>query len=759
MDLGTQKGGEKMKRKILAIVLALMLLVTHALAYTELAKGSKGDEVVTLQEALINQGYLNGKADGDFGKKTEAAVLAFQKANGLPETGVADEATQTAIMSREEDRLSNLVLSSGSTGNDVTKLQNRLIELGYLTGKATGTYDVNTEAAMVVFQAHNGLTANGIADKTARDVLYANDARGINDPAVEAAQAEASATAESSDEAISDNSGLINPEEAFVIERLKLVPEIAVVAAATEEHDPNNLLGKQGGYTAQIYFSSTLISPNAINRTLDQVIDDGTDGGGSIEVYKTAEEAIRREEYLGAYDGTAFSSGSHTVVGSCLIRTSRNLTASQQTALESSIIEALTLDESEAATRAAEMEASAVEEIQPEPTDDESEPTEETSEPEVADSEVVEPEASEPPAEPAEEPTAEAAESVFLFNIPIGAGYTVGEDIQAGTYRVVSTDDLASISIQGSNYYWEYLSLWKRSQEARVVLTDGDTFDVEYASLDVYSAVPFSYDDPNDIVVPTGNCYIVGTDIPAGDYSGYATGENVTLSVYSSPRGDYVSALSLDQGETLGKTTLKEGYAISVQSGTLHLTPYQGLASSGEVSQGEVSDQLLFTIPVGVGYVVGEDIDAGTYVCKNTGDLASISIKGPNYYNDYLSFWSRSDEARVTLMDGDTFDVEYAPVDVYACGDYSYDDPDDIALITGNRYIVGRDIPAGTYSGYAEGSNGTSFVIYTAANGDMVDFINVDAGAQLGKTKLSDGNAITIQNGILHLTPYKGLGG
>ena len=748
-----------MTRKILAIVLALMLLVAHAFAYTELAKGSKGDEVVVLQEALINQGYLNGKADGDFGKKTEAAVLAFQRANGLPETGIADEATQAAIMSREEDRLSNLVLTNGSTGNDVTKLQNRLIELCYLTGKATGIYDVNTEAAMVVFQAHNGLTANGVADKTARDVLYANDARSLNDPAIEAAPVEVSTTSESSHEAASDNSVFIDPEESFIIERLKLVPEIAVIGAATEDHDPNNQLNKQGGYTAQIFFSSTLIGPNAANRTPDQVIDDGTDGGGSIEVYKTAEDATKRDAYLGGFDGTAFTSGSHTVVGSCIIRTSKDLTASQQTALEASIIETLMLDESEAAARAAEAEVDTGEETQPESIVDESEQTEEVSDLETTDSEDIEPEATEPPVEPVDNPIGETTESEFLFNIPIGTGYTVGEDIQAGTYRVVSTNDLASISIKDSNYYWEYLSLWKRGEEARVVLTDGDAFDVEYASLDVYSAVPFSFDDPNDIVVPTGNCYIVGTDIPAGDYSGYATGENVTLSVYSAPRGDYVSALTLDQGETLGKTTLMEGNAISVQSGTLHLTPYQGLASSSEIAQGEAPDQFLFTIPVGVGYVVGEDIDAGTYLCKNTGDLASISIKGPNYYNDYLSFWSRNDEARVTLMDGDTFDVEYAPVDVYACGDYSYDDPDDIALITGNRYIVGTDFPAGTYSGYAEGSNGTSLVVYTAVNGDMVDFINVDTGAQLGKTKLSDGNAITIQNGILHLTPYQGLGG
>ena len=739
-----------MLKKLIAVVLVIMLLATHALAYTELAKGSKGDEVVALQEALINQGYLNGKADGDFGKKTEAAVLAFQKANGLPETGVADESTQSAIMSREEDRLLNLVLSSGSTGNDVIKLQNRLIELGYLSGKASGTYDVSTEAAMVVFQSHNGLTPNGKADKAARDVLYADDARGINDPVLEAALSPSDT--DTTEAGASEYPNLINPEESFIIERLKLVPEVATIGAATEDNDPNGQLNKQGGYTAQIYFSSTLVSPNAGNRTAEQVIEDGTNGGGSIETYKTVEEAEKRNIYLSSFDGTAFANGSHIVVGSCVIRTSNTLKASEQATLEEAIIEALTLDDAEATARAAdtsaETEEPRSEAAQNEP-EQEAEPESETETTETISNETQ------------ADYTTEPVENEFLFNIPIGTGYTVGEDIEAGTYRVVSTDGLTSISIKDTGYYWEYLSLWQRGEEARLVLTQGDTFDVEYGTLDVYSAAPFSYDDPNDIVLPTGNGYIVGTDIPAGDYSGYATGENVSLSVYTSMHGDYVTALSVNKGETLGKTTLKDGYAISIQSGTLHLTPYQGFAASSEATEGAAQDQSIasFTIPVGVGYTVGEDIDAGTYLCKNTGDLASISIKGPNYYNDYLSFWDRNDEARITLMDGDTFDVEYAPIEVSVCGDFSYDDPNDIALITGNRYIVGRDIPAGTYSGYAEGSNGVSLVVYDSLNGNMNDFINVDAGLQLGRTKLNDGNAITIQNGVLHLTPYKGLGG
>ena len=55
-----------------------------------LRRGSKGATVVELQGALIARGYSLAPygADGDFGKVTESAVKALQKANGLSADGV-----------------------------------------------------------------------------------------------------------------------------------------------------------------------------------------------------------------------------------------------------------------------------------------------------------------------------------------------------------------------------------------------------------------------------------------------------------------------------------------------------------------------------------------------------------------------------------------------------------------------------------------------------------------------------------------------
>lgn len=91
-------------KKCVSVVLILVLF-SYVSAYA-LSKGSKGEDVVKLQQELINQGYLFGSADGDYGNKTASAVLAFQKATGLPETGEADDQTLQALYGDSTSALS-----------------------------------------------------------------------------------------------------------------------------------------------------------------------------------------------------------------------------------------------------------------------------------------------------------------------------------------------------------------------------------------------------------------------------------------------------------------------------------------------------------------------------------------------------------------------------------------------------------------------------------------------------------------------------
>lgn len=62
-----------------------------------LKMGHKGDHVVWLQKALINRGHAI-EADGSFGSKTRAAVIAYQKSRGLSADGYAGDDTHRAII-------------------------------------------------------------------------------------------------------------------------------------------------------------------------------------------------------------------------------------------------------------------------------------------------------------------------------------------------------------------------------------------------------------------------------------------------------------------------------------------------------------------------------------------------------------------------------------------------------------------------------------------------------------------------------------
>lgn len=55
------------------------------------------------------------------------------------------------------------VMKSGDRGDDVRQLQQRLSQLGFLTGSFDGQYGPNTRSAVASFQRRNGLPVDGVA--------------------------------------------------------------------------------------------------------------------------------------------------------------------------------------------------------------------------------------------------------------------------------------------------------------------------------------------------------------------------------------------------------------------------------------------------------------------------------------------------------------------------------------------------------------------------------------------------------------------
>lgn len=105
-----------------------------------------------------------------------AVVKEYKKVSGLfildpvlitPREETASEALDTSAY---------VSLKKGSKGNEVKALQQRLIDLFYLTGKVDGSFGKKTSAAVEKFQAKNALDVTGIADPLTQALLFSEQA-------------------------------------------------------------------------------------------------------------------------------------------------------------------------------------------------------------------------------------------------------------------------------------------------------------------------------------------------------------------------------------------------------------------------------------------------------------------------------------------------------------------------------------------------------------------------------------------------------
>ena len=115
----------------------------------------------TLQQALADAGYYDAKVDGIYGPKTVAAVEALQKANGLPQTGTLDKATEKALRSE-------LAAKGGAAAQEETAstaaVQQTLKLAGYWDGPVDGVWTEELTVALETLQKDLGVEVTGTVD-------------------------------------------------------------------------------------------------------------------------------------------------------------------------------------------------------------------------------------------------------------------------------------------------------------------------------------------------------------------------------------------------------------------------------------------------------------------------------------------------------------------------------------------------------------------------------------------------------------------
>jgi len=145
--------------------------------------GSRGDEVIELQNRLIAEGLLSSEATGYYGSLTSQAVKAFQAKYGISQAGVVGPQTReklngtSASSASEGSQFGAAVsafsrsLSQGSRGDDVTKLQERLTTEGVYSGPITGYFGALTRSAVEAYQEMKGLEKVGVVGPMTRAEL------------------------------------------------------------------------------------------------------------------------------------------------------------------------------------------------------------------------------------------------------------------------------------------------------------------------------------------------------------------------------------------------------------------------------------------------------------------------------------------------------------------------------------------------------------------------------------------------------------
>ncbi|MBR3740246.1 MAG: peptidoglycan-binding protein [Clostridia bacterium] len=175
-----------------ALVTPAPTSVPTATPVTSLKLGSQGQEVRNVQKKLKELGFYKGNIDGDFGEATEKAVKAFQKQYGLTVDGKVGSATMAKLASAKATVKptasptpkptatpsygANTYLRNGNSGKQVKQMQERLIALGYLLGKATSNFDNATEAGVLAFQRRHTSYADGVAGPETLKALYSSSA-------------------------------------------------------------------------------------------------------------------------------------------------------------------------------------------------------------------------------------------------------------------------------------------------------------------------------------------------------------------------------------------------------------------------------------------------------------------------------------------------------------------------------------------------------------------------------------------------------
>jgi peptidoglycan hydrolase-like protein with peptidoglycan-binding domain len=144
--------------------------------------------VESVQRELAASGLYSDKVDGVSGQRTKIAIIAYQRANGLDETGLATpELVEHIRYTRRITEAVNMTdanpvrlqpLAPLKAADTVTRVQVGLAELGYEPGVINGQLGQETRNAILRFERDRGIAPTGDISPTLIVELQRMSARG-----------------------------------------------------------------------------------------------------------------------------------------------------------------------------------------------------------------------------------------------------------------------------------------------------------------------------------------------------------------------------------------------------------------------------------------------------------------------------------------------------------------------------------------------------------------------------------------------------
>lgn len=260
-------------------------------AYPTLSVGSTGPDVTAVQHLLTARGQSTA-ADGDYGSGTQAAVRAFQSANGLGVDGVAGPRTIGALV---------LTVRQGDSGSAVQAVQVLLNARGQSV-TADGAFGPATASAVRSFQSASGLSADGVVGPRTWDALFGSGSTAPPGSTYDSLSEEQKANART---IIGVGKGAGVPEYGLVIALATAMQESTLVNVDYGDRDSLGLFQQRPsqGWGTDAQVSDPVLASKAFYGVASHTPNPGLldiSGWQSMSVTQAA-QAVQRSAYPDAY--------------------------------------------------------------------------------------------------------------------------------------------------------------------------------------------------------------------------------------------------------------------------------------------------------------------------------------------------------------------------------------------------------------------------------------------------------------------------